>query len=145
MILDQGVGPILWGAGSSAPAPAFSREFNGTTDEIVTAAGLAPDGTQDLTYLTIWRPLSVKAAGLIAVQDGGGSRVWGSNPYSDGQLYYGASGFTSMPYDVADGWVLDGFTRAAGNFETADNLRKEAAIEPSPRPPGPWQFAHLWA
>jgi len=113
----NGSAPARRRRGAAPAAPAFSREFNGTTDELVTAAGLCPDGTSPVTYLAIWRPLSVKAGGLIAVQDVGDSRVWGVNPYSDGQLYYGASGFTSMPYSVGDGWVLDGFSRPAGGAQ----------------------------
>lgn len=96
------------------PGLARSRQFNGASDVIQTAAGSTPSGVGAFTWLCLWRPLAVNAGGIMSCVNAGATRLWGVNPFFTGDMFYAASGFTSMPYAVADNWVLDGFSRAGG-------------------------------
>lgn len=118
LLARRGSAPAPRRRGGPPPGPAFSREFAGpgSGDQITTAIGAVPGATGPLTLASLWRPLAVAAGGLLRAFDtGAGTPGLGLNPFSDGNLYIGLSGFTSVPYAVADNWRLDVFRIDPGN------------------------------
>src|SRR5262245_47429422 len=97
----------------------MARTFDGVDDEVVCALGNCPDSPAGITFVVVWKPAAVAAQGLIFVNDGpggGGNVLWSVNPYVDGVIYFGSSGFSALgSYTATDGWRIDVISKAAGN------------------------------
>ncbi|HEX5997264.1 MAG TPA: hypothetical protein VFY84_19160 [Jiangellales bacterium] len=95
------------------------RQFDGVDDVILCAVGAFPAGTGPLTVLCLWKPTAVEAGCLIRAidLDTSGTTV-GINPYSDGNIYFTVGSFGSMAYADTDGWLITGFSKAAGSAAT---------------------------
>lgn len=96
----------------------MSRRFThqGLERITVAAGGIASIDGGPVTVITLWKPNSRVASGFITGYNASDAHVWNINPYSDGKLYFGASGFTptGATYDAGDGWRIDVLTHGTG-------------------------------
>jgi hypothetical protein len=95
------------------------RGFNGGlgVGVNVSAGALATNDGGPITLAFLWKPAALSNQGLVNARESGALK-WAINPFSDGLLYYSASGFASsntIGWGAASGWLLTAITKASGS------------------------------
>lgn len=67
------------------------------------------------TAVFLWKPDTTVAHGLFNARNASNGTVFGFNPFSDGVIYYTASGFVATSSWTATNWYLVAFSKAAGS------------------------------